>query len=70
MDDGKCTKNVGHCPLVKNRNDLNAEFGLAKKGGASGMIVWGSSGDVRNMDDCVGLGNYIGGTLGPMLMNV
>ena len=70
LDDGKCTKSVGHCPLVKNKHDMNAEFGLAKKGGASGMIVWGSSGDVRNMDDCVGLGKYINDTLGPMLLNV
>ena len=70
LDDGKCTQNVGHCPLIKEKTDLAAEFGLAKENGASGMIVWGSSGDVQNVEDCVGLGDYVNATLGPFLMEV
>ena len=67
LDNNVCTNNVGHCPLMKNKNDLHSEFGLAKETGADGIIVWGSSGDVRNLQDCVDLGLYVEDTLGPLL---
>ena len=31
---------TGHCPLMRNRADLDAEFALAKREGADGLIVW------------------------------
>lgn len=37
---------LGHCPLMRSKVDLAAEFSLARASGASGIIVWGSSSDV------------------------
>ena len=31
---------TGHCPLMRNRADLDAEFALSKREGADGLIVW------------------------------
>ena len=70
LDDGVCTRNVGHCPLMKSRDDLSAEFQSGKEFGAAAIVVWGSSGDVRNVDDCKELESYLETTLGPMLRGV
>ena len=61
---------LGHCPLMRSPVDLHAEFALARDAGAgvSGMIIWGSHGDVRpNTTDCVKFRTYLNTTLGPYL---
>ena len=59
---------VGHCPLMRDPSDLHVEFDTARAEGASGMIVWGSSGDVRRgTTDCRNVADYLEGTLGPAL---
>ena len=59
---------VGHCPLMRDPSDLHVEFNTARAEGASGMIVWGSSGDVRRgTSDCRDVAEYLEGTLGPAL---
>lgn len=52
--------------------DLDAEFAIAKRSGnASGIIVWGSNGDVRaGTDDCTQFGDYLAATLGPLLKSL
>ena len=69
LDDNVCTK-AGFCPPMKSSNDLHAEFELAKTGGANGIVVWGSSSDVKNLTRCQNLGKYINATLGPILLNL
>jgi hyaluronoglucosaminidase len=62
---------LGHCPLMRNARDLAAEFALAKEVGADGIIVWGSSGDVRRgTDDCDVFAKYLNATLGPSLASL
>ena len=61
---------LGHCPLMHLAADLDAEFRLAKTHGASGLIVWGSSSDVRNKDDCAEFSRYVNTTLGPLLQSL
>eukprot|EP00729_Bicosta_minor_P007066 gene7066-13143_t len=60
---------LGHCPLMRNPADLDAEFALARRLGATdGIIIWGSNGDVRpGTDDCAEFGTYLDSTLGPLL---
>ena len=70
LDDGVCTKNVGHCPLMKSQNDLAAEFQSGQEHNAAAIIVWGSSGDVRNVVDCQNIENYLNNTLGPLLKSI
>ena len=74
LDDGKCTSDhgsstgIGHCPLMTDASDLQAEFELAKGAGVAAVIVWGSNGDVRaGTTDCEAFGRYLDTTLGPVL---
>ena len=72
LDDGQCTTStpgqpVGHCPLMRNATDLRAEFGTAREAGAEALIVWGSSGDVHDASLCAAMGEYVSGTLGPVM---
>ena len=72
LDDGACTTSapgqpVGHCPLMRDAMDLRAEFGTAREAGAEALIVWGSSGDVRNASLCAAMSEYVSGTLGPVM---
>jgi hyaluronoglucosaminidase len=74
LDDGVCTGpeggKPGHCPLMRNKTDLHAEFELAKAAGAQGMVVWGSSGDVQDAVQCAAVGDYVANTLGPLLQRI
>ena len=64
---------LGHCPLMRHVEDLAAEFALAKTVGIDGInidgiVVWGSSGDVRRgTTDCQVFASYLSDTLGPVL---
>jgi hypothetical protein len=55
---------------MRNADDLAAEFTLAKKHGAAGIIVWGSSSDVRNAADCAEVTEFVNTTLGPLLQSL
>ena len=62
---------LGHCPLMRSRADLAAEFALAKEVGIDGIIVWGSNGDVRSdTTDCDVFTSYLNATLGPVLQGL
>lgn len=65
-------KGLGHCPLMRNATDLKNEFALAKgAAGVDGIIVWGSSSDVRtHSSDCTLFGEYFEETLGPLLQGL
>ena len=52
---------------MRNPADLDAEFVLAKREGADGLIIWGASDDVSNPSDCAALTSYVHDTLGPLL---
>ena len=72
LDDGVCTSStpgqpVGHCPLMRDAADLRAEFGTAREAGAEALVVWGSSGDVRNASLCAAMSEYVSRTLGPVM---
>ena len=62
---------LGHCPLMRSSADLDAEFRLAQAAaGVTGVIVWGSSSDVRNRQDCAEFTQYFNSTLGPLLQSL
>ena len=61
---------LGHCPLMRSKVDLAAEFSLARASGAAGIIVWGSSSDVRNAADCAKVTEYVANMLGPLLQGL
>ncbi|XP_023950442.2 hyaluronidase A [Bicyclus anynana] len=50
-----------------SKEDVTAVMDALKKTNASGLIIWGSSSDVNQVDNCNGLYNYVENTLGPII---
>uniref|UniRef100_A0A1B6E068 Hyaluronidase n=1 Tax=Clastoptera arizonana TaxID=38151 RepID=A0A1B6E068_9HEMI len=46
--------------------DLENLIGLPKEEGADGVILWGSSGDLRNLEMCQYFDNYVRKSIGPI----
>lgn len=43
---------------------------LMKKSGMNGVIIWGSSDDVNNKENCLALQNYVEEVLGPVVKEI
>ena len=67
----QCDAVLGHCPLMRDPVDLDAEFLKPTREGVDGMIIWGSHGDVRpGTNDCTDFSMYWTSVLGPLLQTI
>ena len=61
------TTNITNWHPMTNATDLETEFGVPKRAGADGIIVWGGGVDASTDARCANLARYFDTTLGPKL---